>query len=97
MDLAETQTLYQAADKSNSEATSAQWYVVHSKPRQEARALANLTQQGYDCYLPLRRTEKIYKRGLAIVQEPLFPATCSFCWLLALMPVAGARFDPPWA
>ena len=73
MDLAETQTLYQAADKSNSEATSAQWYVVHSKPRQEARALANLTQQGYDCYLPLRRTEKIYKRGLAIVQEPLFP------------------------
>ncbi len=73
MDLAETKALHQATDKAISEATNAHWYAVHSKPRQEQRALANLAQQGYDCYLPLRRTEKIDKRGLAIVQAPLFP------------------------
>ena len=73
MDLAETKALHQATDKATSEAANSHWYAVHSKPRQEQRALANLAQQGYDCYLPLRRTEKIDKRGLAIVQAPLFP------------------------
>ena len=73
MDMAEKETLHQLTDKANSQATNSHWYAVHSKPRQEHRALANLAQQGYDCYLPLRRTEKIDKRGLAIVQAPLFP------------------------
>ena len=73
MDMAEKEALHQATDKANSQATNSHWYAVHSKPRQEQRALANLAQQGYDCYLPLRRTEKIDKRGLAIVQAPLFP------------------------
>jgi len=73
MDLAENEALYQAADKATSKAANSHWYAVHSKPRQEQRALANLAQQGYDCYLPVRRTEKIDKRGLAIVQAPLFP------------------------
>jgi transcriptional antiterminator RfaH len=73
MDMAETKALHQATEKATSEAANSHWYAVHSKPRQEQRALANLAQQGYDCYLPLRRTEKIDKRGLAIVQAPLFP------------------------
>ena len=68
MDLAETKALHQATEKANSQATNSHWYAVHSKPRQEQRALANLAQQGYDCYLPLRRTETIDKRGLAIVR-----------------------------
>ena len=28
------------------------WYVVSTKPRQEARALENLGNQGCDCFLP---------------------------------------------
>lgn len=28
------------------------WFLVHCKSRQERRALANLTEQGYVCYLP---------------------------------------------
>lgn len=32
---------------------TAYWHVIHTKPRQEQRALLNLQQQGYTCYLPL--------------------------------------------
>jgi len=49
------------------------WYLVHTKPRQEASALQNLAQQGYECYLPMLRLEKLRKRSLAVTDEPLFP------------------------
>ncbi len=48
------------------------WYVIHTKPRQEARALENLQAQGYHCYLPLIAVEKIRQHRLTIEQEPLF-------------------------
>jgi transcriptional antiterminator RfaH len=48
------------------------WYVIHTKPRQEQRALDNLTQQGFECYLPLFATEKVRRGTLTVVQEPLF-------------------------
>ncbi|RJX30679.1 MAG: transcription/translation regulatory transformer protein RfaH [Oxalobacter sp.] len=49
------------------------WYLIHTKPRQEKSALLNLDQQGYECYLPLLPTEKIRQGIIAIVDEPLFP------------------------
>lgn len=49
------------------------WYLVHTKPRQEAIALQHLEQQGYVCYLPLIRIEKLKKGELAVCNEPLFP------------------------
>lgn len=49
------------------------WYLVHTKPRQEKCALENLVRQGYECYLPMLRTEKIRQRTLTVVDEPLFP------------------------
>lgn len=48
------------------------WYLIHTKPRQEQRALLNLEQQGYTCYLPLLATEKLRQGALTVVQEPLF-------------------------
>ena len=48
------------------------WYVIHTKPRQEQRALFNLAQQGYNGYLPLLATEKLRLGALTLVQEPLF-------------------------
>jgi transcriptional antiterminator RfaH len=48
------------------------WYVIHTKPRQEQRALDNLAQQGYVCYLPMLATEKLRRGALKVVQEPLF-------------------------
>jgi len=48
------------------------WYVIHTKPRQEQRALLNLEQQGYECYLPMATVEKLRKGALSLVEEPLF-------------------------
>ena len=49
------------------------WYVVHTKPRQEARALDNLQRQGFQCYLPTLPSEKLRQGVLAVADEPLFP------------------------
>jgi transcriptional antiterminator RfaH len=49
------------------------WYVIHTKPRQEARALVNLESQGYECYLPQLNKQKLHRGVLELVQEPLFP------------------------
>jgi len=52
--------------------TSMAWFLVRSKPRQEAVALTNLMRQGYESYLPLFAAEKLVRRKPAIVQEPMF-------------------------
>lgn len=49
------------------------WYLVHTKPRQEDVALANLERQGYECYLPQMRIERIRRRKAEIATEPMFP------------------------
>ena len=49
------------------------WYLVQTKPRQEQCALDNLQRQGYECYLPTLRAEKIRQGAVAVVAEPLFP------------------------
>lgn len=49
------------------------WYLVHTKPRQEICALDNLQRQGYECYLPLLKTEKLRHGAVAVLDEPLFP------------------------
>ena len=36
-----------------------QWYLIHTKPRQEVCALENLQRQGYECYLPQLVLEKL--------------------------------------
>ncbi len=49
------------------------WYLVHTKPRQEALALENLARQGYECYLPTLVVEKLRRSTAVMVEEPLFP------------------------
>lgn len=49
------------------------WYLIHSKPRQEYIALQNLEQQGYECYLPMLPAEKLRQGALSVIAEPLFP------------------------
>ena len=52
--------------------TSMAWFLVRSKPRQEAVALTNLARQGYESYLPMFATEKLVRRKPTVVQEPMF-------------------------
>lgn len=49
------------------------WYLVHTKPRQEDVALANLERQGYECHLPQMRIERIRRRKTEVATEPMFP------------------------
>ena len=49
------------------------WYLIHTKIRQERVALENLERQGFECFLPLIRAEKLRRGALQVVQEPLFP------------------------
>jgi transcriptional antiterminator RfaH len=49
------------------------WYLIHTKIRQESVALENLERQGFECFLPLIRVEKLRRGSLQVVQEALFP------------------------
>ena len=59
--------------------SSVNWYVIHTKPRQEARALTNLMQQGYQCFLPMITLEKLSRGRVSLVEEPLFPRYLFIC------------------
>lgn len=49
------------------------WYLVHCKPRQDERAEEHLLRQGYVCYGPRIRTERLVRGRVQVVEEPLFP------------------------
>ncbi len=49
------------------------WYLIHTKIRQERVALENLERQGFECFLPQIRAEKLRQGQLQVVQEALFP------------------------
>ena len=49
-----------------------QWYVIHTKPRQEQRALENLQRQGFEAWLPMIELEKVRRSRLVKVTEPMF-------------------------
>ncbi len=49
------------------------WYVIHSKPRQERKAEENLQTQGFKVYLPrLKRSIRRAGKWVKVI-EPLFP------------------------
>ena len=49
------------------------WFLVHTKPRQERCALDNLQSQGYECYFPTMPAEKLKLGSLSLVNQALFP------------------------
>lgn len=49
------------------------WYLIHTKPRQESVAEQNLTRQDYDVYLPLIQQQRRRCGRWIQVIEPLFP------------------------
>jgi transcriptional antiterminator RfaH len=48
------------------------WYVIHTRPRQEERALENLTRQGYVAWMPWLEVEKLRGGKITRVVEPMF-------------------------
>lgn len=53
--------------------TAPAWYLVHCKPRQDARAEEHLLRQGYACYRPQHSCERIVRGSRQIIAESLFP------------------------
>jgi transcriptional antiterminator RfaH len=47
--------------------------VVHTKIRQEALAMTNLNRQGFECYIPMLKMEKMRRHKATLVEEPMFP------------------------
>lgn len=48
------------------------WHVVFTKPRQEKRAALNLSQQGFEIFLPMMDKEVLRQNSIEKVEEPLF-------------------------
>ena len=65
------------------------WYLVHTKPRQELLALENLERQNYSCYLPTMPVEKIRDNSTVMVEEPLFPR---YLFIRSAEDMAGAQW-----
>jgi transcriptional antiterminator RfaH len=55
------------------------WYLIHTKPRQERCALENLQWQGYECYFPTMPAQKLRQGKLGVVDQPLFPRYLFIC------------------
>ena len=71
------------------------WYAVHTKPKQENRALENLQNQGFECFLPLLEVEKIRRGKVQKVVEPMF-SRYLFIQLNETSQKTGRPFAPRW-
>jgi transcriptional antiterminator RfaH len=50
------------------------WYVIHTRPNAERRAVWNLRNQGFtDVYLPCYRRRRSHARRVDWIRAPLFP------------------------
>ena len=50
------------------------WFVLRTKPRQEKKAAAYLSDGGFEVYIPLRETIKIWSDRKKKVEEPIIPS-----------------------
>jgi transcriptional antiterminator RfaH len=55
------------------EVTVISWYVVHTQPKAELKALWHLENQGFHCFLPKVMEVKRHARQAKSVLVPLFP------------------------
>jgi transcriptional antiterminator RfaH len=53
--------------------TEHHWYLVQTKPRQEELAYEHLSRQGYECYLPRFKAQRVRRGRIHRLIEPLFP------------------------
>jgi len=51
----------------------ARWYLIQTKPRQEARAEEHLQRQHFECYRPLKSNDPKKRSTRSAAEEELFP------------------------
>ena len=52
---------------------SANWYLIHTKPRQELIAKVNSENQGFETYLPMMKVRKRLRGSPVMKDEAMFP------------------------
>jgi transcriptional antiterminator RfaH len=67
------------------------WYLVYTKPKQEAIALLNLQQQGFHAYLPLYKNFKSTPGSGYLGFEAMFPRYVFFRPASAALSITAAR------
>jgi hypothetical protein len=68
------------------------WYVIHTKVREEFRALENLQAQGFEVFLPSSKNNRVKSSWLL---NPCSLNTYSSVYLMS--PVIGFQSDQPGA
>lgn len=48
------------------------WHVIHTKVREEFRAVENLLYQGFEVFLPTCQVQKMQRQSIKFVIEPFF-------------------------
>jgi len=62
-----------SVSQSSEPATTPRWYVAHTQPLAEARAVLNLERQGFGTYLPRYLKQRRHARRVDTVAMPIFP------------------------
>ena len=62
------------------------WYVVHTQPHAEDKAIFNLRRQGFETYLPKYLRTRRHARRTEQVARPLFPRYLFVALDLAVQP-----------
>lgn len=69
------------------------WYALYTKPRSEKRVKEKLEQNGWECYLPLHRSPRVWSDRVKIVDMPLFNSyifvRCKEAEILSLIRING--------
>ncbi|MCF6359120.1 MAG: UpxY family transcription antiterminator [Draconibacterium sp.] len=52
------------------------WYVIYTRSRAEKKVLADLTEQGITCFIPMQKRLRQWKDRKKIVEMPLLPGYC---------------------
>jgi transcriptional antiterminator RfaH len=55
------------------------WWLVHTRPRQEKALAADLGKLGIGYFLPLLRTRRRYRQRALTIEFPLFPSYLFMC------------------
>ena len=66
------------SDAARSESPASCWYVAYTQPKRERVAADNLTQQGFETYLPLYRIFQKSQQASLCGFEPMFPRYAFF-------------------
>jgi hypothetical protein len=69
------------------------WHVIHTKVREEFRALENLQAQGFEVFLPTCQVQKNSREKFISPLSPCSQDTYSSVYLMS--PVIGFQSDQP--